>query len=116
MGRVYRYNEEKPFFFKIVTQDDQGASIKRAGGAFREGGRIYYFRLTVLEGSKRHDFQLSCKRGSTLPSNQAVQWIVGKGWKWRGDIFVTRIGKREPQDLVNMGGRDAGRVDFAVKK
>ncbi|KAF8805353.1 hypothetical protein BYT27DRAFT_7213263 [Phlegmacium glaucopus] len=112
MGRLYRYDKGKPFFFKIVTQDDQQAKLEQAGGAFRENGRIYYFRVAVLEGSKCHKFQLSCKGGSALPTNQALQQI---GKAWRGDIFVMCIGKCDPQDLVNMGGCDARRVDFAVK-
>jgi hypothetical protein len=113
MGRLYQYDEGKPFFFRVVTQDDRQAKLEQAGGAFRENGHIYYFRLSVLEGSKCHKFQLSCKKGSTLPANQALTWI---GKAWRGDLFVTRIGKRNPEDLVNMGGCDARRVDFAVKK
>ena len=113
MGRLYRYDERKPFFFEIITQDDQQAKLEQAGGAFRENGCIYYFRVVVLEGSKRHDFQLSCKGDSALPNNQTLQRI---GKAWRGDIFVTRIGKRDPQELVNMGGCDARRVDFAVKR
>ncbi|KAF8817370.1 hypothetical protein BYT27DRAFT_7216504 [Phlegmacium glaucopus] len=112
MGRLYQYDKGKPFFFKIITQDDQQAKLEQAGGAFRENGRIYYFRVAVLEGSKRHEFQLSCKGGSALPTNQTLQQI---GKAWRGDIFVMHIGKRDPQDLVNMGGCDARQVDFAVK-
>ena len=113
MRRLYRYDERKPFFFKVVTQDDQHAKLKQASGAFRENGGIHYFKLAVLEGSKCHEFQLSCKKGSALPANQALTWI---GKTWRGDIFVTPIGKRDPKDLVNMGGDDARRVDFAIRK
>jgi len=115
MGRLYRYDEGKPFFYKVITQDDQQVKLEQAGGAFRENSHIHYFRLAVLEGSKRHEFQLSCKGGSTLPTNQTLEYI-GSGKTWRGDVFVTRIGKRDPKDLVNMRGHDARRVDFAVKK
>src|SRR5271156_4200243 len=75
-GRLYRYDEGKPFFYKVITQDDQQVKLEQAGGAFRENSHIHYFKLTVLEGSKCHKFQLSCKEGSTLP---------------RGEIFLLRI-------------------------
>lgn len=38
------------------------------------------------------------------------------GVRWYGDIVVMRIGKKNPLNPVDMGGKDAGRVDFAVKK
>src|SRR5271156_3174824 len=102
MGRLYRYDEGKPFFYKVITQDDQQVKLEQAGIAFRENSQIHYFRLALPEGSNCHKFQLSCNRGSTLPTNQTLKYI-GCRKTWRGDIFVMRIGKRDPKDLVNMG-------------
>jgi len=38
------------------------------------------------------------------------------GGRWKGDIVVMRIGKRNPLRPVDMRGKDARRVDYVVKR
>lgn len=69
--------------------------------------------MLILEGRKSHEFQISCKNSLGLEYNKAVEKLGGQ---WNGDIIVMRIGKRNPFSPVDMGGKDAGRADYAVKK
>ena len=38
------------------------------------------------------------------------------GGNWKGDLVVMRIGKLDLMRPVDMRGKDAGRVNYAVKK
>ena len=91
-------------------------SLEQTGGAFKDRAkraRIYQFTIIIHEGRISHTFQVSCKRGDHLTINKTLRKMGGL---WRGDIFVMRIGKRDPKRPVDMRGKDAGRVDYAVKK
>jgi hypothetical protein len=41
---------------------------------------------------------------------------MGSGVRWKGDLVVMRIGKRDPLRPVDMRGKDVVRVNYAVKK
>ena len=87
------------------------------GRAFKDGvpgAPVHRYRLIVNEGRKSHEFEFSCKRGNDLPENKSVNEMWGI--KWRGDIFVLRVGQKRPDRPVDMRGKDKARVDFAVRK
>jgi hypothetical protein len=114
-GRLYRQNEDHPFFSNIMVQDT-APKLKQMHGAFGDifpRSYIYDYQVLVLEGSKSHEFQISCKKTLGVENNKVLEKLGGQ---WNGDIVVMRIGKRNPSSPVDMGGKDAGRADFAVKK
>lgn len=114
-GRLYRQNEDRPFFSNIMIQDT-APKLKQTHGAFGDifpRSYIYDYQVLVLEGSKSHEFQISCKKTLGVENNKVLEKLGGQ---WNGDIVVMRIGKRNPSSPVDMGGKDAGRADFAVKK
>jgi len=74
---------------------------------------VHHFEVVVIEGRQRHPFQISCKSPIFLRRNKAIAKIGGL---WRGDIVVLRIGKRDPKWPVDMRGKDAQRVNYAVRK
>ncbi|PPQ82085.1 hypothetical protein CVT25_014356 [Psilocybe cyanescens] len=95
---------------------DAAPKLKQMHSAFGDPfpkSYIYDYHIVILEGRKSHEFQISCKNRTGLVYNNVIDKMGGK---WHGDIVVMRIGKKNPSDPVDMGGKDAGRVDFAVKK
>jgi hypothetical protein len=95
---------------------DTAPKLKQTHGAFGDifpRSYIYDYQVLVLEGSKSHEFQISCKKTLGVENNKVLEKLGGQ---WNGDIVVMRIGKRNPSSPVDMGGKDAGRADFAVKK
>ncbi|KAF8875211.1 hypothetical protein CPB84DRAFT_1752740 [Gymnopilus junonius] len=114
-GRLYRQNEDRPFFANIMIQDT-APKLKQMHSAFGDifpRSYIYDYRVVILEGRSSHEFQISCKKTIGLEYNKVLQKLGGQ---WNGDIVVMRIGKKNPSNPVDMGGKDAGRADFAVKK
>ncbi|KDR79749.1 hypothetical protein GALMADRAFT_136360 [Galerina marginata CBS 339.88] len=114
-GRLYRQQEDRPSFANIIVQDAV-PKLKQTHSAFGDPfpkAYIYDYRVIVLEGRKSHEFQISCKKALGLGYNKILEKFGGR---WNGDIVVMRIGKRNPSSPVDMGGKDAGRADFAVKK
>ena len=114
-GRLYRQNEDRPFFSNIMIQDT-APKLKQMQSAFGDifpKSYIYDYRVLILEGRKFHEFQISCKNSLGFEYNKVLEKLGGR---WNGDIVVMRIGKKNPSSPVDMGGKDAGRADFAVKK
>jgi len=114
-GRLYRQNEDRPFFSNIMIQDT-APKLKQTQSAFGDifpKSYIYDYRVLILEGRKFHEFQISCKNSLGFEYNKVLEKLGGR---WNGDIVVMRIGKKNPSSPVDMGGKDAGRADFAVKK
>lgn len=112
---MYRQNEDRPFFSNIMIQDT-APKLKQTHSAFGDlfpKSYIYDYRVLILEGRKSHEFQISCKNTLGLEHNKVLEKLGGQ---WNGDIVVMRIGKQNSSSPVDMGGKDAGRADFAVKK
>ncbi len=116
-GRLYRHNEEKSFFARIIAQDDRSVGpLRQTQNAFNDHAPraiIYHFNVIVQEGRTYHPFQISCKVGDGLQINKTLLKMEAR---WRGDLVVLRIGKRNPLCPVDMRGKDAARVNYAVKK
>ncbi|KAF8870701.1 hypothetical protein CPB84DRAFT_1751060 [Gymnopilus junonius] len=108
-GRLYRQNEDRPFFANIMIQDT-APKLKQMHSAFGDifpRSYIYDYRVVILEGRSSHEFQISCKKTIGLEYNKVLQKLGGQ---WNGDIVVMRIGKKNPSNPVDMGGKDAGRA------
>lgn len=115
-GRLYRQNEDHLFFSNIMIQD-MAPKLKQTHSAFGDlfpWSYIYDYWVLILEGCKSHKFQISCKK--TIGSEYNNRVLEKLGGQWNGDIVVMSIGKKNPSSPVDMGGKDAGCADFAVKK
>lgn len=86
-ARLYRQNEDRPFFSNIMIQDT-APKLKQTHSAFGylfPKSYIYDYRVLILEGRKSHEFQISCKNAKGLEG-------------------------------LDMSGKDTGRADYTVKQ
>ena len=95
---------------------DTAPKLKQTHSAFGDmfpKAYIYDYRVIIIEGAKSHEFQISCKKSLGVENNNILEKLGGQ---WNGDIVVMRVGKKDPSSPVDIGGKDARRADFAVKK
>ncbi|KAF8877571.1 hypothetical protein CPB84DRAFT_1852618 [Gymnopilus junonius] len=117
-GCLFCYDIEKPFFSPFIAWDDNRTSLLRqTHQIFKDrvvNAKIYNFTIYLWEGCKSHPFQISCKKPVIGLERNAV--LRKLGVQWRGNLYVLRIGKRNPLYPVDMRGKDAKWVSHAVKK
>lgn len=71
---------------------------------------IHDVAIKLCEGRSSHTFRIFFKRHRYLPINRSVSR------EWRGDLAVVRVGKKNPDSIVNLRSGDAARVEYIVKR
>ncbi len=89
-------------FSLVVAQDDQSVGLQNAFNDHALRAIVYHFSVIVHEGQTYHPFQISCKIGDSLKINNT---LLKMGVRWKGDLVVMHIGKRDPLRPVDMRGK-----------
>lgn len=115
-GRFYRALSHKPVTKAVYTQCNANGRAPRTDLIFSEGNIQPYVHdgvFSVVHRGKTSRFHVFVKNHKALSKNRIVQrWTLGVLWK--GDILVMRKGVAH--EVVNMRGKDANLIDYAIKR